>query len=229
MKKHVVLAFALTIIIGCSPKESSPTYNANLDSSISDMAKAIIESETFQNRLNGARSSNVAARSSTNNGKGIYIIQTPTFSFFPFFYDSGFIVFGVLFENKTLKVFPNGTAEFSLDVEDPWALWSEDNLGDFSNSCIGSTGAKFTVKYRGTVEIVEQPWGTEYYINPPYETAINVKARNFILNNADTYDPETDTSYCREDSVVAKTVNLTFIGKANNKGEASDLLNININ
>ncbi|MFC4722383.1 hypothetical protein ACFO5O_08620 [Geojedonia litorea] len=231
MKKQILI-MTLFVFIGfaCSNDESVVTEEINLNHDIELAAQEIIESKTFKTRLNQARSTANNERTSSNNGNGIYIVKKGVFSFFPFFYDTGFIVFGVLFEESHIKIFPNGTAEYSLDVEDPWALWIDDNVGEFDNSCLRPTGSKFTVKYRGQVEIVEQPWGTEYHIKPPFESVINIKARNFRLNDADTYDPVNDISYCREDGVTEKTINMTYIGKVNNENDdSSNLLNITVN
>jgi len=213
------------ILFGCTNSEPVDLSQTNADLIITKKVNEIIESNYFKNVIKTSTVKSDASRSS-NNGNGVVIVETTLFTFFGFGYPDGFIVFAVLGEPASIKLLPNGTAKFSVEVDGPWCLWSDVNEGGYNNICYENNSGLFSVDYSGPVEVVEEPWGTVYHILQPYATPFLAKGQNFVLNDADTFDDngtpddfEDDFSYCREESVTEKIVNFKFIGKYNNKND----------
>ncbi|TVZ59353.1 hypothetical protein NA63_1881 [Flavobacteriaceae bacterium MAR_2010_105] len=228
MKKNTILISFLTLIVfACSDFEPESEVEVNQDESMMLLAKDIIQSDYFKSAANKTASETSRAKSSSENT--FRIVQTSVFNFYILSYDAGFLIVSTLKSNADLKMHPNGTASFSLDLDGPWCLWTDSLQGEYNNSCYQHHVGQFSLDYNGKVDVVEQPWGSVYTFNAPHKTPLIAKARNFVLNDAETYDPNIGSSYCRDDSILEKTINMTFVKKWNNKKETSEnLFSLNV-
>ncbi|MFC4721327.1 hypothetical protein ACFO5O_03255 [Geojedonia litorea] len=223
----IILALLALIVLTCTPFEPETTLESYNDDAMMLMAKEITQSDYFNTDAN--KSAFEASRASNSGTNAFRIVQTPVFNFYIFSYDAGFFVISTRKSDANLKMHPNGTASFSLELEGPWGFWTDTQQGEYNNSCFQKHMGYFNLDYNGEVKVVEQPWGTVYSFTEPHKTPLIAKVKNFVLNDAETYDSNIGSSYCRENSVLEKIINLTFVQKWNNKKETSEnLFNLNV-
>ncbi|WP_228852487.1 hypothetical protein [Aegicerativicinus sediminis] len=221
MKRLLILSMLTLFIYGCS--ETEPIDNQNPDASLqfSTAVKKLMDNKDF-NDFVIQKNSEYALRTSggNSNSNGVMVIEMEGGIIYGFGTGRGFVFFGS--EKASTKILPNGLAQLKANTSDPFCFIFDFMEGGYSNGCYEDPQGHFTINLTGELLIDEAPWGTYYFVIPPYKTASVFKATNIKLSDENTfYDEETGMEYCLGDATVEKTLNFKLVDKANNNGNGS--------